>query len=239
MKTLLPFILIIALAVACTGIPAEDMSPRGQNSTATAVIQSIALSATPTQVSAETLTPTIAVTATPSRTPYPSPTLPPACGTTQFGKPGTQTNENNHSILVEGIAILCNHGLLFKDYPTVIPLREAMLDLDSGVATVDTADIGFSVGGTMHFYGIVNINNALATLWSLSGLTMELPPQPTFDQCKEQISLFSNDNVPLYVCVITNQGHIARVKFEKSDPVEQVSSVEISFITWDEKVENP
>jgi hypothetical protein len=50
---------------------------------------------------------------------------------------------------------------------------------------------------------------------------------------------YSNDNEPEYVCVITNEGHIARVKVEKYNPVEQVSSLEISFITWEEQVSNP
>jgi hypothetical protein len=184
----------------------------------------------------------ISPTATPSRTAYPSPTLPPTCGTVQLGKPGTQTKENNHPVLIEGTAIFCNHSSLFdeEDNTTVIPLQQAMLDLDSGSATIETtADIGFGVFGRMRFYAVVDINNALATFWSLNGLTKELPPQPTFDQCKEQAHLFSNDNEPLYVCVITNEGHVARVKVEKYNPLEQVSSVEISFITWQEKVENP
>jgi hypothetical protein len=192
--------------------------------------------------STRTLTPTSSVTAEPSRTAYPSPTLPPACGTVQLGKAGTQTKESNHPVLIEGTAIFCNHSSLFdeEDHTTVIPLQQAMLDLDSGSATIETtADIGFGVFGRMRFYAVVDINNALATFWSLNGLTKELPPQPTFDQCQEQVNLFSNDNEPLYVCVITNEGHVARVKVEKYNPLEQVSSVEISFITWQDKVENP
>jgi hypothetical protein len=181
----------------------------------------------------------VASSAESSLTPFPSPVLPPKCGTTKLGKPGTQTREDSHSVLVEGIAILCNQGSLFEESPTVLPLQEAMIDLDSGIATVEAADLGFSVGGTMRFYGITPINNAVGTLWSLSGITNELPPQPTFEQCKEQVNLFNNDNVPLYVCVITSEGHIARVKFEKSDPVQQVPSVEISFITWEERIEKP
>jgi hypothetical protein len=235
MKTLLPLILIIALSVACTRVPNEERSSGGQNPIATVtVIASIAPSATPIQVFSQTPTPTISITATPSLTPYLSPTLPPTCGTTSLGKPGTQTNENNHSVLVEGTAILCNYGSLFEEFSTVIPLREAMLDLDSGAATIETADIGFGVGGRMRFYSISEINNALASVWSLSGVTLEHPPQPTFDQCKQQENPFNNDNEPEYVCVITNEAHIARIKVEKYNPIAEAPSIEISFITWDE-----
>lgn len=240
MKTLLPLILIIALAVACTGNPNEEVSSGGQNSTATVIIESITPSATPTQAPSETRSPTIAVTITPSLIPFPSPTLPPDCGTTKLGNPGTQTKESNHSILAEGTAILCNYGSLFEEYPKIVPLREAMLDLDSGVITIETAaDIGFGVGGRMRFFSISEINNALVSVWSLSGVTLEHPPQPTFDQCKHRVNLYNNDNEPEYVCVITNEGHIARVKVEQYDPVQQVASMEISFITWEEQVEKP
>ena len=114
-----------------------------------------------------------------------------------------------------------------------------MLDLDLGSANLETADIGFGVDGTMNFYSIDAINKATASIWSLNGLTGEHAPQPRFDDCKELAITYSNDNEPEYVCVITNQGHIARVKVEKYNPVEQVSSLEISFITWDEQVAVP
>jgi hypothetical protein len=238
MKTLLPLILIIVLAVACTSIPDTEVSANEQNPTA--VIASIFPSATLAQVPSQTLTATISVTGTPSFTPFPSPTLPPDCGTTKLGKPGTQTKDNNDSILIEGTAILCNYGSLFGEYPQVIPLREAMLDLDSGVTMIETAaDIGFGVGGRIRFYSLSEINNALISVWSLSGITLEHPPQPTFDQCKDQVNLFNNDNEPEYVCVISNEGHIARVKVEKYNPIQQVPSMEISFITWEERVEKP
>jgi hypothetical protein len=241
MKTLIPLTLIIVLAVACTSIPDKEVSANEQNPTATVtVIASILPSATPTKFPSQTPVATISVTAMPSFTPFPSPTLPPDCGITELGKPGTQTKENNHSILIEGTAILCNYGSLFGEYPEVIPLREAMLDLDSGITMIATAaDIGFGVGGRMRFYSISEINNALISVWSLSGITLEHPPQPTFDQCKDQVNLFNNDNEPEYVCVISNEGHIARVKVEKYNPVQQVASMEISFITWEERVEKP
>ena len=114
-----------------------------------------------------------------------------------------------------------------------------MFDLDSASAIIESADIGFGVYGTMRFYDISPINNALASIWSLNGLTSEHPPQPTFDECKEQVDTYNNDNEPEYVCVITNEGHIARVKVEKYNPVQQVSSIEISFITWIEQVAKP
>jgi hypothetical protein len=91
----------------------------------------------------------------------------------------------------------------------------------------------------MNFYGISEINNAHASLWSLNGLTGEYPPQPSFEECKELANTYNNDNEPEYVCVITNERHIARVKVEKYNPVQQVSSLEISFITWEEQVAKP
>jgi hypothetical protein len=158
----------------------------------------------------------------------------------KLGKPGTQTHEGNQAVLVEGTAILCNHGGLFEDYPDkVFPLSEAIIDLDSGLANMEWADIGFGVFGTMRFYGLLEINNARASMWSLSGLTGEHPPQPSFEECKELANPYNNDNEPEYVCVITNEGHIARVKVEKYNPVEQISSLEISFITWEEQVALP
>jgi hypothetical protein len=239
-KTLLPLILIIFLAVSsCIGASQESDSNEQNIAITATVVASKTSSMTPPQAPSETSTPTISITATSSLTPFPSPTLPANCGITKLGKPGTQTKDSNHSPLVEGVAILCNQGSLFEDFPTVIPLREAMLDLDSGSATIETADIGFGVDGTMNFYSIDPINNALASIWSLNGLTGEHAPQPTFDQCKELNISYSNDNEPEYVCVITNEGHIARVKVEKYNPVEQVSSLEISFITWEEQVPKP
>ena len=215
MRILFLLILMIALVTDCTSISEEG-------------------------VSAEEQIPTVIVRATPSLIPFLYPNLPPACGTIKLGKPGTQTKEGNHSVLVEGTAILCNHGSLFEDFPdVVIPLREAMIDLDSGSSNIELADIGFGVYGTMNFYGINEINSALASIWSLNGLTGENPPQPTFEQCKELDNSYNNDNEPEYVCVITNEGHIARVKVENYNPVEQVSSIEISFVTWEEKVEKP
>ncbi|MBI5353024.1 MAG: hypothetical protein HZB50_10330 [Chloroflexi bacterium] len=181
----------------------------------------------------------ISVTEVPSISTIPSPTLPPDCGTTTFGKAGTQTEESNHPVLVMGTVILCNYGTLFDEYQTVIPLLEAMLDLDTGSANIETADIGFSVSGTMNFYDLGEINNAHASIWSLNGLTGEHAPQPSFDECKELVNTYNNDNEPEYVCVITNEGHIARVKVEKYNPVKQVSSLEISFITWKEQVAKP
>jgi len=240
MKTLLTFILVLILTVSCNSVPAESVSSGGNNLSATITATEIIMSRiTSTSIPSETPTPTNTASPTPSLAPFPSPTLPPDCGTTKLGKPGTQTKESNHPVLVEGTAILCNQGSLFEDYPKVIPLRDAMLDLDTGSANIETADIGFSVGGTMNFYGISDINNAQASMWSLNGLTNEHPPQPTFIQCKELDNSYSNDNEPEYVCVITNEGHIARVKVEKYNPVEQVSSLEISFITWDEQVVKP
>ncbi len=138
-----------------------------------------------------------------------------------------------------GTAVLCNHGSLYDEHSVVIHLQEAMLDLDTGTTNTKTADIGFGVYGTMRFYGIDEIFNADISIWAMDGLTGEHAPQPSFDQCRDMGHLFSYDNEPEYVCVITNAGHIARVKVEKYNPVQQVPSLEISFITWDKQVEMP
>jgi hypothetical protein len=240
MKTLLPLILIIAVAVSCSRVP-EEVSSNEQNPIATVTVgETFAPSKMSTNVPTQTPIPTILVTAKPSLTLIPSPTLPPDCGVRKLGKAGTQTEESSHSVLIEGTAILCNHGSLYEEFPTsIIPLREAMFDLDTGLSIIESADIGFGVYGTMRFYDISPLNNALVSIWSLNGLTSEHPPQPTFEECKEQVTNYRNDNEPEYVCVITNEGHIARIKVEKYNPVQQISSIEISFITWDKQIEKP
>jgi hypothetical protein len=240
MKTLLALFLIVILVGGCNSTP-EDMKFAGQNHTATMTMNaSIVPSTTPTQIPSQTPSPTISATETQPFTPFPTSTIPPDCGTTKLGKPGTQTNEENQSVLLEGTAILCNHGDLFEDFPDIVfPLPEAMIDLDSDSSNIESADIGFGVYGTMNFYGINEINDAQASIWSLNGLTGEHSPQPSFEECKELANRYNNDNEPEYVCVITNEGHIARVKVEKYNPVQQISSLEISFITWEEQIVKP
>jgi hypothetical protein len=178
-KTLLPILLIILLALSsCIG--SNRQNPIVLATATASIVQRMTL----TRVPSGTPTPTISITITPSQTPFPSPTLPNDCGRTILGKPGTQTKESNHSVLIEGTAILCNHGSLFEDYPTVVQLREAMLDLDSGTPTIKAADIGFGVDGTMNFYGISLINDALVSVWSLNGLTSEHAPNPPLISAK-------------------------------------------------------
>lgn len=238
MKAMFPLLLIIALISGCSRAP-DVVRVSEQNPTVT-VSASAVSSMTPTLKPSQTASPPISTPLTPSFTPYPTSTLPPDCGTVRLGKPGTQKHEGTQSVLVEGTAILCNYVDLFENYPDkVVPLLEAMIDLDSGSPNLELADIGFGVSGTMNFYNISEINDAQASIWSLNGLTGEHPPQPSFEECKELATTYSNDNEPEYVCVITNERHVARVKVEKYNPVEQVSSLEISFITWEEQITAP
>jgi hypothetical protein len=241
MKTLLPLFLIIALAGACSSVP-DDVRFSGQNSTATEVVNvSIRPGMTATQVSSQTPTATSSVTATPSLTSFPSLTLPPDCGKSNLGQPGTQklNDSTAPSVLVQGIAILCTNNVILTGDETFVIDQEAMLDLVTGKANPEHADVVFDVLGRMNFYSISDFNEAVSQSWSLEveGLQVKQPPQPTYDQCKAQyINPNQTDNEPAYLCVITNEGHVSRVKVEKFNPIEGVQSIEISFVTWNEIV---
>ena len=232
MKTLRPFILIIVLAGACTSIPAETLRSSIQTSTATMIVEA---SMTPTQVSSQTASPTISLTATPSKIPYQSPTLLPNCGTSKLGKPGTQQldNSNAPSVLVQGIVLLCTN------YST--PAPATLFDLDTGKVNTELADIEYEGPDTILTYSFASINGALSQYWSfyIKQQVIE-PPQPTYDQCKQQyVDPHRMETETAYLCVITNEGHVSRVKVEKYSPILSVSWVEISFVTWSEVVVHP
>jgi hypothetical protein len=102
------------------------------------------------------------------------------------------------------------------------------------------ADIWFNISaGSMFFYGLFSDNNAVAVNWGISDDT----PEPTFDECESMSHLFNNDNEPQYICVITNAGHVSRIKVEQYDPLKDMranlGSMKISFITWDVVVSTP
>jgi len=240
MKTLFLFFLIIALATACNGNPDVVVSARPSPTTLTTNATATS-GATQTQVPSNTSSPTIAM---PSETPFPTPTFPPECGTPKLGKPGTQeiNSSNAPSVLVQGTATLCtNHVILTGEGVFVID-REAILDLDTGLADTERADVVFDVLGSMNFYLISHFNHAVSQYWSLQAeeFQVKYPPQPTYDQCKEQyIYPGQSDNEPAYLCVITNEGHVSRVKVEDFNPVQEVQSMSISFVTWSEVVVHP
>jgi len=176
-------------------------------------------------------------TRTPTNTPWPTPPLPNECGTVVLGKPGTQSQDTTHPVLVQGVAILCTSLFLADDnFLRSIPMAEAMLDLDSGSPGWERADLEYAVSGRRYLFTFLgSFGKALDAPWSLNGLTREHAPEPTFEECKVLSRLFSNDNEPQYVCVITEEGHVSRIKNEQYDPVKakDIYSLKISFITWD------
>ncbi len=189
-----------------------------------------------------TFAPTLSLTFTEKRLPtatetfvYPLPTLPPDCGKISLGKAGTQTVDHSEQVLIQGTAILCGEIYFSPTVrPRTIPVVEGKLDLDTGTVDVNAADIEFCPGaGSDIFYYLCDINNVLMKAY---GFTGEKQEQPTFEDCSEIAQPFesTNDNEPVYACVITNSGNIARRKVEKSDPLgEYVLAWEISFITWE------
>ncbi|MBV6450352.1 MAG: hypothetical protein MHPDNHAH_01076 [Anaerolineales bacterium] len=164
---------------------------------------------------------------------YPLPTLPPNCGTVKIGQAGTQTIDNPQKILIQGTAILCGQ-IYFSPVapPKTISVIEGMIDLDTGKIDLASADIEFCPGGgSMIFYYFCDINNALVKEFNL---LPQDPEQPSFEDCSSVTNPYSrtNDNEPKYACVITNSGNISRVKIEQYNPMENVMSLEISFVTW-------
>jgi len=141
------------------------------------------------------------------------------------------------SIIIQGVAILCGDIYIAPGvYPQTLSAVEGMIDLDTGTFDSKSADIQFYPGGgSMIFYGFMDMNNAFVRVYSLSGLTMEHAKEPTFDECQSIAAPYGNDhdNEPEYACVITSLGNISRIKVEQYNPLgENVMSLEISFVTW-------
>jgi hypothetical protein len=182
---------------------------------------------TSTQITQSKVSPTIP----------PIPTLPVGCGTVTLGSPGTQSQDDTRTILIQGNVILCGYIYFPPDrYHETISIPEAMIDLDNGSVGTIEADLEFfPSGGSMIFYYLVSINGARSETWSYSGSQDKYPPEPTYADCRSLANPFSNDNEPEYVCVLTNMGNVSRVKVEQYNPLgNQVLSLEISFITWEE-----
>ncbi|MCC6300480.1 MAG: hypothetical protein IT314_14395 [Anaerolineales bacterium] len=109
-----------------------------------------------------------------------------------------------------------------------------MLDLDTGTFDLESADLFFCPsGGSDTFYYYCNVNNSKIRVYSLFQL---MEREPTFEDCSNVTQPFEyeDDNEPVYICVVTNQGNVSRVKVEKYNLVMGAgSSEEISFITWE------
>lgn len=168
-------------------------------------------------------------------TPVPTPTLSADCGHTKLGTPGTQqlNDSNAPSILVQGTVLLCTNYS--------VPALATMFDLDTGKVDIDQADIEYEVPDGIFIYDLSSINGASSQYWSfyIRQQVME-PPQPTYDQCKQQyVDPHRMETETAYLCVITNEGHVSRVKVEDYSPILSVSWVKISFVTWNEVVVRP
>ena len=169
----------------------------------------------------------------------PSPTFLQNCGVITLGSSGTQIQDKNRRALVQGTVVLCN--ATFRDengfYFTSIPRQEAQLDLDTGSSgTGSTPDIWFYAGGGSDiFYYLWSLNGAfnvgLDPKWFYKKSLHE--GEPTFDECKDIHNMEDSENSPLYSCVITNAGHVSRIKVEQYNPYNSIDSMKISFITWD------
>lgn len=241
-RSVYPCALVLLFALSgCatpTAIPTATLHPK----------PTVTQTLTPTLTPEPTETPTPQPTITETSTPRPTLVFPKACGAVTLGKPGTQSQDKTHPVLVQGTAILCNE--IFRDGPdesgffTSLPIDQARLDLDTGKTGSEDADIWFDVfGGSMFFFGISEINHsetATVEIRSNEYDYTERPREPTFDECQDLDNLkskYHTDNEPNDVCVITNAGHIARIKVEKFSPIDtnisETYSIKISFITWD------
>lgn len=176
------------------------------------------------------------LTTTPTAPPLP--TLPSDCGTVKLGSAGTQTIDNTQKILVQGTAILCG-----QTYVSIVGSRitatilEGLIDLDTGTFNVENADFWFYPGGgSTIFYYFCDVNNTEVRKYQFLFENDKVldPKQPSFEEClgtKPYTGI--NDDEAKYACVVTTLGNISRVKVEQFDPLDNVMSVEISFITWE------
>jgi hypothetical protein len=165
-----------------------------------------------------------------------TPAFPSECGKVEIGHAGTQTIENSQAIIVQGVVVLCGQVYLENQILKPMPVVESMLDLDTGTVGLESADLQFCPsGGTMIFYAFCSINNVFVKIYSLNGLTMEYPQEPTYEECSNVKKPYQNshDNEPKYACVITNLGNVSRINVEQYNPLgDNVMALEISFITW-------
>lgn len=221
-------VLLIALSACATPIaqPTKTLSPKPTAPNTPKPTQTPKPSQTPDGTGTRMWELSFAQTLTAE----PSPTFPKDCGRITLGSLGTQSQDKRHPVLAQGIALLCNQVYRDADGAFLIstPIPEAWLDLDTGSSgTESTADLWlYRGGGSDLFYYLFDLDNArVVGLWG--------DDEPTFDECKDIDKLDNSENAPWYACVITNAGHVARIKVEEYEPFRNVSSMKISFITWD------
>jgi hypothetical protein len=213
----------------------STLQPSPTLATSTRVPVTLTLTSTPTATKPATPTSWISALLTAAPTLMnPVSTLPPDCGTVIIGHAGTQFIENSQKIIVQGTAVICGDGYLDGNSIRPFPVIEAMLDLDTGTFDLESADLFFCPsGGSDTFYYYCDVNNSKIRVYSIFQLKER---EPTFEDCSNVTQPFEykDENEPVYICVITNQGNVSRVKVEKFNSVTGAgSSEEISFITWE------
>jgi hypothetical protein len=134
---LVSFHCILVFMLMASGCVAAPTIAKPETAQPTPTIRATAtLQPSPTLLETETLTPEPTATVTETSTPRPTPIFPKACGKVTLGKPGTQSQDKTHPVLVQGTAFLCNETFRPNDDDserfTSIPLQEARLDLDTG-----------------------------------------------------------------------------------------------------------
>lgn len=120
------------------------------------------------------------------------------------------------------------------DYPQS---PDSHLDLDTGLSWQVTtqADIKFAVSNnSQSSYFLQPVNGAWANLVGTN--------EPEFNGCKQTITALKPNpitdlEVGTYLCVLTNQGHLAQLKVEKLHNLGE-GSIRLRFITWDEMFED-
>ena len=236
-QLLVASLVIIGLVLnACSVTPNQTPTLQPSPTMATATPVPITSTSTSTSIIIPTVSPTSWVNSLLTAAPTlmnPLHTLPPDCGTVSIGHVGTQTIDNSQKILIQGTAIICGDGYLDGNSVKPFPVIQAMLDLDSGTFDLVSADLFFCPsGGSDTFYYYCNVNNSKIRVYSIFQLRER---EPTFEDCSNVTQPFEyeDENVPIYICVITNQGNISRVKVEEYNLVMGAGSSEkISFITW-------
>jgi len=105
----------------------------------------------------------------------------------------------------------------------------AYLDLDTGrIGDIAAGDIRFDFGGGSDvFYSLDPVNGSLAEGVGTS--------EPEFELCEAAIDTLadwlSEAFVGEYLCVLTNQGRLAKVRVDALNP-EELGSIKVSFTTW-------
>jgi hypothetical protein len=108
----------------------------------------------------------------------------------------------------------------------------AYLDLDTGrIGDIIAGDIRCDFGGSDVFYSLDPVNGSLA---ERVGKT-----EPGFELCEAAVDTLTDSLseafVGEYLCVLTSQGRLAKVRVDALNP-EELGSIQVSFTTWDREV---